>query len=57
MLTVLGGLGPVAGEHTVMWVTEELTTVDETVTAAQRAVDAFAGHYSLFDDIGFPRQP
>ncbi|WP_255352246.1 hypothetical protein [Micromonospora sp. HK10] len=40
-----------------MWVTEELTTVDETVTAAQRAVDAFPGHYSLFDDIGFPRQP
>ncbi|MGC5284681.1 hypothetical protein [Micromonospora sp. DT231] len=46
-----------AGEHTVMRTTEELTTVDETVAAAQRAVEAFADHYSLFDDIGFPRRP
>ncbi|MCP3785990.1 hypothetical protein NLX85_21740 [Micromonospora sp. A3M-1-15] len=46
-----------AGEHTVMRVTEELTTVDETVAAARRAVDAFADHHSLFDDIGFPRRP
>ncbi|MEU4339294.1 hypothetical protein AB0F59_32385 [Micromonospora lupini] len=45
-----------AGEHTVMRVTEDLTTVDETIAAAQRAVRAFAQHYSLFDDIGFPRR-
>ncbi|MGS2620125.1 hypothetical protein ACVCAH_37530 [Micromonospora sp. LZ34] len=45
-----------AGEHTVMRITEELTTVDEAVAAAQRAVGAFADHYSLFDDIGFPRR-
>ncbi|GAA2194493.1 hypothetical protein GCM10009848_58670 [Micromonospora lupini] len=45
-----------AGEHTIMRVTEDLTTVDETVAAARRAVTAFAEHYSLFDDIGFPRR-
>lgn len=45
-----------AGEHQVMRVTEELTTVDEVLAAAQRAVGAFADHYSLFDDIGFPRR-
>ncbi|TWJ20124.1 hypothetical protein JD76_00219 [Micromonospora endolithica] len=45
-----------AGEHTVMRVIEELTTLDDTVAAAQRAVTAFAEHYSLFDDIGFPRR-
>ncbi|MFI7282400.1 hypothetical protein ACIBOV_19290 [Micromonospora chersina] len=46
-----------AGEHTVMRIAEELTTVDETVAAAQRAVETFANHSSLFDDIGFPRRP
>lgn len=46
-----------AGEHAVMRITEELATVGETVAAARRAVEAFADHYSLFDDIGFPRRP
>lgn len=46
-----------AGGHTVMRITEELTTVDEILAAAQRAVEAFANHSSLFDDIGFPRRP
>lgn len=43
-----------AGEHKIMSRVVEETTVPGVVAAIGRCRDAFAEHYGLFDDIGFP---